>query len=107
MIITASDTHTYISALPKSGVLRALDSKERSAAAAQSSDPAEKSLSADNRYPVSKLCEVLLVQEIARHISPRVIICTTNPGLCHSSLTRGAEGARRYILTVLKCVVQI
>lgn len=43
------------------------------------------------RYPLSKLLEVLLVQELAgRTRGTDVIITMVNPGLCHSSLGREA-----------------
>ena len=105
LVITASDTHSWIAALPKTGVLRALDSKERSNAAGKSADKGEQALAAMSRYPVSKLCEVLLVQEMARHIPSSVVVTTTNPGLCNSELSRNAEGAMGYVLYVMKCVL--
>jgi NAD(P)-dependent dehydrogenase (short-subunit alcohol dehydrogenase family) len=41
------------------------------------------------RYPLSKLLEVLLVQELAGRVrGSEVIINMTNPGLCHSQLGR-------------------
>ena len=51
-----------------------------------------------DRYPVSKLLEVFMVQALAErmstgaHAKEPVILNCINPGLCHSSLTRDAEG---------------
>ncbi|KAK5799838.1 hypothetical protein VI817_002050 [Penicillium citrinum] len=43
----------------------------------------------NERYPVSKLLEVLLVQELAGRVrGSEVIINMINPGLCHSALGR-------------------
>lgn len=51
------------------------------------SDPSTAKMNA--RYPVSKLLEVLLVQELAgRARGSEVIINMVNPGLCHSALGR-------------------
>lgn len=46
-----------------------------------------------NRYPESKLLEVLLVRELVNHLSstePKVIVNMINPGLCESELARNA-----------------
>ncbi|KAJ5390956.1 Short chain dehydrogenase atnD [Penicillium cataractarum] len=54
------------------------------------------------RYPLSKLLEVLLVQELAgRTRGTDVIITMVNPGLCHSSLGREAG----WQLTAMKLVL--
>jgi NAD(P)-dependent dehydrogenase (short-subunit alcohol dehydrogenase family) len=54
------------------------------------------------RYPMSKLLEVLLVQELAgRTRGSDVIITMVNPGLCHSSLAREAG----WQLAVMKLVL--
>lgn len=51
------------------------------------SDPSTAKVNA--RYPVSKLLEVLLVQELAGRVrGSEVIINMVNPGLCHSALGR-------------------
>ncbi|KAJ5584763.1 Short-chain dehydrogenase/reductase family protein [Penicillium hispanicum] len=53
------------------------------------SDPAKAKM--DVRYPLSKLLEVLLVQELAARVrASDVIITMVNPGLCHSQLGREA-----------------
>jgi NAD(P)-dependent dehydrogenase (short-subunit alcohol dehydrogenase family) len=53
------------------------------------SDPAKAKMS--GRYPMSKLLEVLLVQELASRVrGSEVIINMINPGLCHSQLGREA-----------------
>lgn len=54
------------------------------------------------RYPVSKLLEVLLVQELAGRVrGSDVIVNMLNPGLCHSSLGRDAG----FALAALKLVL--
>lgn len=51
------------------------------------SDPATAKMK--ERYPVSKLLEVLLVQELAGRVrGSEVIVNMLNPGLCHSQLGR-------------------
>lgn len=51
------------------------------------SDPSTAKM--NDRYPVSKLLEVLLVQELAGRVrGSEVIINMINPGLCHSQLGR-------------------
>ncbi|KAJ5902568.1 Short-chain dehydrogenase/reductase SDR [Penicillium taxi] len=53
------------------------------------SDPATAKMT--DRYPLSKLLEVLLVQELAGRVKgSEVIITMVNPGLCHSALAREA-----------------
>lgn len=43
------------------------------------------------RYPLTKLLEVLLVQELASRVrGSEVVVNMINPGLCHSSLSREA-----------------
>ena len=55
-----------------------------------------------DRYPLSKLLEVLYCRELAERIAnsskPFVIVNFLNPGLCHSEL--GREGG--WFLTILK-----
>lgn len=60
-----------------------------------------------DRYNTSKLLDVLLTRQLASLTSgpnsqPQVIINTPQPGLCHSSLTREADGIIAVILYVLK-----
>ena len=38
------------------------------------------------RYPISKLMEILFVRELVKHIDDRVLVTTVTPGLCHSEL---------------------
>jgi len=53
------------------------------------SDPAKAKMG--ERYPLSKLLEVLVVQELAGRVrGSEVIINMVNPGLCHSQLGREA-----------------
>ncbi|CAL5865889.1 uncharacterized protein PFLUO_LOCUS95 [Penicillium psychrofluorescens] len=64
------------------------------------SDPAKAKM--NERYPLSKLLEVLLVQELAgRTRGKEVIINQINPGLCHSQLGRDAG----WQLWLLKAVI--
>ncbi|KAF3386770.1 Short chain dehydrogenase yanD [Penicillium rolfsii] len=64
------------------------------------SDPATAKM--HERYPLSKLLEVLLVQELAgRTRGSDVIITMVNPGLCHSALGRDSG----WQLTLLKLVL--
>jgi NAD(P)-dependent dehydrogenase (short-subunit alcohol dehydrogenase family) len=61
----------------------------------------EKDADISDRYPLSKLLEVLVIRQIAPEMAksyPDVILNTLNPGLCHSSLSR--EGG--WILWLLK-----
>jgi NAD(P)-dependent dehydrogenase (short-subunit alcohol dehydrogenase family) len=64
------------------------------------SDPAKAKMA--ERYPLSKLLEVLLVQELAgRTRGSDVIITMVNPGLCHSALGRDSGWG----LAILKAVL--
>jgi NAD(P)-dependent dehydrogenase (short-subunit alcohol dehydrogenase family) len=61
----------------------------------------EKDADISDRYPLSKLLEVLVIRQIAPEMAksyPDVILNTLNPGLCHSSLSR--EGG--WVLWLLK-----
>jgi NAD(P)-dependent dehydrogenase (short-subunit alcohol dehydrogenase family) len=42
------------------------------------------------RYPVSKLLEVLVVRQMAPRVKGGVVVNMLNPGLCHSELSRDA-----------------
>lgn len=63
------------------------------------------------RYPVSKLLEILtvicLAQEMTTgsHASQKVILNTINPGLCQSSLTRNASWTMWLYMALLKFVL--
>jgi retinol dehydrogenase 12 len=65
----------------------------------------------DNRYPTSKLLEVLFVRQLAEevnqgaHASERVIINCVNPGLCKTSLSRNVTGFRALIFWFMKVVI--
>lgn len=55
------------------------------------------------RYPLSKLLEVLLVQELASRVrGSEVIINMLNPGLCHSQLARNVDS---WTFTLFKLVL--
>jgi retinol dehydrogenase-12 len=62
----------------------------------------------DDRYPTSKLLEVLfvraLVEQISKgpHASERVIINLVNPGLCKTTLSRDATGLTKFIFWFMK-----
>ncbi|CAG8108958.1 unnamed protein product [Penicillium salamii] len=65
------------------------------------SDPSRAKMG--ERYMLSKLLEVLLVQELASRVrGSEVIINMLNPGLCHSQLTRNNEP---WAFTVFKFLV--
>ena len=62
------------------------------------SDPSTANM--DERYPVSKLLEVLLVQELAGRVrGSEVIVNMVCPGLCHSQIDR--EGGLKFKLLKL------
>jgi NAD(P)-dependent dehydrogenase (short-subunit alcohol dehydrogenase family) len=62
------------------------------------SDPTKANMR--ERYPLSKLLEVLLVQELAGRVrGSEIIINMVNPGLCHSQL--GREGGWSFMLMKL------
>lgn len=64
------------------------------------SDPSKAKMG--ERYPLSKLLEVLLVQELAGRVrGSEVIINMVNPGLCHSQLGREAGLKFKLIKLVL------
>ena len=65
-----------------------------------------------DRYPASKLLEVFSVRELAALITksssssePDVILNMLNPGLCHSSLARNADGVQGWVLWLMKLVL--
>lgn len=62
----------------------------------------------NERYRLSKLLEVLVVQELAGRVrGSEVIINMINPGLCHSSLGREAGGAAQVIRLLLARTTEI
>ncbi|KAJ5167627.1 Short chain dehydrogenase atnD [Penicillium canariense] len=63
------------------------------------SDPSQARM--QERYPLSKLLQVLLVQELAGRVrGSDVIITMVDPGLCHSSLAREA-GWQLYVMKLV------
>ena len=59
----------------------------------------EKKAKMSERYPTSKLLEVLVVREIAPKLEgTNIVLNMTNPGLCHSELSRDGS----WFLEVLK-----
>ena len=57
----------------------------------------------DDRYPVSKLLEVLVIREIASNIAKSgVIMSATNPGFCHSELVRNAGFPQNIVIPLMK-----
>jgi hypothetical protein len=62
----------------------------------------------NERYPVSKLLEVLAVRSLAAHMktsphsSEKVILNTVNPGLCHSQLSRSSMGIQAVVFYFMK-----
>lgn len=60
----------------------------------------------DQRYPVSKLLEVLVVRQIAPKLrGTGIILNMINPGLCKSSLSRNAKSIRKAIFVVMLAVL--
>ncbi|TVY73605.1 Short chain dehydrogenase sol3 [Lachnellula suecica] len=64
-----------------------------------------------DRYPTSKLLEILFIRSLARelnngpHADEKVILNAVNPGLCHSSLTRNSTGLASLVMYVLKMLL--
>ncbi len=79
---------------------------ERSAASIFDALADEETARMDERYHVSKLLEVFAVRELAqrcRHPRPEpVVVNCLNPGLCHSTLTREADGLVGWIIAFQK-----
>jgi len=68
-----------------------------------------KSPNMGDRYPTSKLLEILFIRSLAAAMSsssssPKVILNTVSPGLCHSSLMRDASGLVYYALNGMKAI---
>lgn len=65
----------------------------------------------ENRYPTSKLLEVLFVRALAEqmnkeaHASERVILNMVNPGFCKTSLSRDAKGLMWLMFTLMKLFI--
>ena len=58
------------------------------------------------RYPTSKLLEVLAVREIAPKLTGSgVVLNTLNPGFCHSSLSRNSEFPKAIIFWLMKTLL--
>lgn len=58
------------------------------------------------RYPTSKLLEVLVVREIAPKLNGSgVVLNMLNPGLCHSSLSRNTTGMQAIIFWLMKSLI--
>jgi retinol dehydrogenase 12 len=58
-----------------------------------------------NRYSVTKLLELLLVRELARHISPPPVITAVNPGFCYSDFMRDIKGFTRYFVAAVQSIL--
>lgn len=62
------------------------------------------------RYPVSKLLEVLFVRALAERMdsgphAKEVVLNCLNPGLCHSGLTRNMSGVIGIVMTIMKLLI--
>ena len=62
-----------------------------------------------DRYPTSKLLEILTVRSLASAISsspnsPKVILNTPSPGFCHSALMRDTTGLGAYAMHGMKAI---
>ncbi|KAI9714566.1 MAG: hypothetical protein M1812_006371 [Candelaria pacifica] len=73
----------------------------------------EKTARMSDRYPLSKLLQILLSRALAEktttptsktttNLKPRITINTLNPGLCYTSLTRNATGLTYIAMKILK-----
>ena len=63
----------------------------------------EKTFKKNDRYPVSKLMEILFVRELSKYVGKEeVVVDCVNPGLCHSELTRNEVGVLKVVATLLK-----
>ncbi|KAL1965183.1 hypothetical protein VTN77DRAFT_5937 [Rasamsonia byssochlamydoides] len=94
--ITCSAAHTY-TAFPERKTPNAL---------ATLND--EKTANMYERYPVSKLLQLLAAREIAErtaNTNPFVIINTLSPGLCYTDLNRNAEGMTALVLKVMRALL--
>jgi len=63
-----------------------------------------------DRYPTSKLLEVLFVRALAERIKSgphanEVILNCLNPGFCHSSLGRGITGLKSLVMAFMKLLL--
>lgn len=70
----------------------------------------EKIANMADRYPLSKLLEILIVRHITPSVSksyPGVILNTANPGLCHSSLAREAGWFLYFLKLVLARTTEV
>jgi len=67
-------------------------------------DKAKSMKNQSERYPTTKLMQVFIVREMAAHSykeSTPVIINCTNPGLCHSELSRELDGMQVWVAKFL------
>ncbi|ETS87251.1 hypothetical protein PFICI_01079 [Pestalotiopsis fici W106-1] len=92
LTIVTSDTHFLIDfkeAEASEGIFNRLNNKEKSAGEVA------------DRYPTTKLMQVFLVRELAARLpldSNSVIINCTNPGMCHSELSREIDSLQVRVL---------
>ena len=59
------------------------------------------------RYPTSKLLEVLLIRELVARMPAhsRVVVNMLNPGFCHSQLGRDSSWGTRLVLSLMRSVL--
>lgn len=117
LVVVSSDIHFFVSNFPilhcmsKQKLISLLQAKfnERKSDSIFDALGDPKSPNMMDRYSTSKLLEVLFIRELAAALSsssssPKVILNTPSPGLCHSSLMRDAAGITHYALTGMKAI---
>jgi retinol dehydrogenase 12 len=57
------------------------------------------------RNPLSKLMEILFVQEFVKHANAQPIVTLVNPGFCHSNLVQTDSALRRGVMWVFKTLL--
>jgi len=94
LVIVSSEVHGYTD-LPERKAPNTFDELDNQSTANMS-----------QRYPTSKLLEVLVVREIAPKLNGSgVVLNMLNPGLCHSSLSRNTAGLQGIIFWLMKAVL--
>jgi retinol dehydrogenase-12 len=58
-----------------------------------------------HRYEVTKLLELFLVRELAKHTSTPPVITAVNPGLCYSDFLRDLGGIVLYFVSGLQWIL--
>jgi len=94
LVIVSSEVHGYTN-LPEREAANTFDELSNQSTADMG-----------QRYPTSKLLEVLVVREIAPKLNGSgVVLNMLNPGLCHSSLSRNTVGLKGIIFWLMKATL--